>query len=120
MPRVLIVDDSELILQMLTMVVTSAGHHVETAADWAQAQARYAASAPDVVVTDLNLPDVGDPVAAFAQLGAAPVIVVSGRPQAELDGLVETGSVVGAVSKDAGLPGLARVLPDLIRAATGG
>ena len=114
MARVLIVDDSELILQMLSMVVSGAGHEVVTAVAWSDAVSAFQAQAPDVVVTDLNLPDQPDPLAALAELGAVPVIIVSGRPQAELDDLARQRGAAGAVSKDAGLPGLAAALPALL------
>jgi CheY-like chemotaxis protein len=113
MARVLIVDDSELILQMLAMVIAQAGHEVLTAETWDEAVVHYG-GCPDVVVTDLNLPDQADPVAAFHAMGPTPVIIVSGRPQAELDELASACGAAGAVSKDAGMMGMAAVLPDLI------
>lgn len=118
MARVLLVDDSELILQMLEMVVAQAGHTTVTAITWDAAEAAYAAEPPDLVITDLNLPDQNDPVGAFTAMGSAPVIIVSGRPQAELEGLAAERGAAGAVSKDAGMMGMAAVLPDLISGLT--
>lgn len=115
MAHVLIVEDSALVLQMLDMVVAGAGHTTSTAASWAEAEVAYPHA--DVVITDLNLPDQPDPLSRLAELGATPVIIVSGRPQRELDALAATHGV-RAVSKDAGMPGLAAALPDLIAALT--
>ena len=120
MARVLIVDDSELILQMLQMVVAQAGHEAVLATDWAAAEAAYDAGRPDLVVTDLNLPDVEDPIGSFLSKGDAPVVVVSGRPQAELDRLATERGAAGAISKDAGMMGMASALPDLIARLTRG
>lgn len=114
MAHVLLVDDSELIVQMLQMVVAQSGHEVVTALTWDDAVRSYQTTAPDVVITDLNLPDQADPVTAFKTLGDAPIIIVSGRPQAELDELAAACGAAGAVSKDAGMMGMAAVLPDLI------
>lgn len=119
MALVLIVDDSELILQMLEMVVGQAGHRVVAASTWRRAEELYAQERPDVVVTDLSLPDVTDPLASLAALGDAPVVVVSGRPQAELDEIAAARGAAGAVSKDNGLPGIASLLPPLIARVTG-
>ncbi len=114
MARVLIVDDSALIVQMLEMIVAQDGHEVVVAETWDAAVLHYEQQSPDVVITDLNLPDQADPIAAFLAMGSAPVIIVSGRPQAELDELAQTRGAAGAVSKDAGMPGMAALLPTLV------
>ena len=114
MARILIVDDSELILQMLQMVVAQAGHETVTADGYLTAETAYRSDPPDIVVTDLNLPDSDDPVGGFIALGSAPVIIVSGRPQAELDELAQNRGAAGAVSKDAGMMGMMATLPPLL------
>ena len=114
MARVLVVDDSELILQMLQMVVDQAGHETVIADCWAAGEAAYRSAPPDIVVTDLNLPDADDPVGGFIALGAAPVVIVSGRPQAELDELATERGAAGAVSKDAGMMGMMATLQPLL------
>lgn len=116
MARVLIIDDSELILQMLEMVVSGAGHVTTTVTGWAAAEAAYTASPPDVVITDLNLPEQPDPIAALQALGDTPIIIVSGRPQAELDRIAADRGAQGALSKDAGMMVMAGALPALIAA----
>lgn len=115
MAHILIIDDSALILQMVEMVVTGAGHTATTAETWTDAEAAYPAA--DLVVTDLNLPDQPDPLARLHALGTTPVIILSGRPQAELDQLAATHHA-RAVSKDAGFPGIAAALPDVIAELT--
>lgn len=114
MARVLIVDDSELILQMLEMVVVQAGHEVTAVSTWNDAVSAYESTPPDLVITDLNLPDQPDPVAALAAMGEIPVVIVSGRPQAELDAIVAARGLAGAVSKDAGMMGMSAALPPLV------
>lgn len=119
MATVLCIDDSELLLQMLQMVCAQAGHQAVVAADFTTARAAYSNQPPDVVVTDLNLPDCDDPVAALQELGDAPIVIVSGRPQAELDTLATERDVAGAISKDGGLGGLSDELGRLLDALVG-
>ncbi len=55
--RILIVDDSVTALTMAAVVVRSAGHEVDTAADGASALERASAHAFHLVLLDLELPD---------------------------------------------------------------
>jgi two-component system cell cycle response regulator len=56
--RVLLVDDSRLVRAMIAGYLSAAGYHVDEAADGASALAMLAAHAPDVVITDLNMPGI--------------------------------------------------------------
>jgi DNA-binding response OmpR family regulator len=114
MARILIIDDSELILQMLEMVCQQAGHETTTASSVDEARSAFERSPPDVVVTDLNLPGVSDSVGEIRSWGDVPVVIVSGRDQDELDEIAAERGAAGAVSKDAGLPGMTARLPDLL------
>lgn len=65
--RVLVVDDQRDMRQMLTAVLRSAGHAVESAADADEALARAGAFDPEVVVCDLTLgPPMDGPALARA------------------------------------------------------
>ncbi len=121
MARVLILEDSPLILQMLTMVCESAGHQVHTCESFARATEVAVSDEPppQVILSDLTLPDGpdGSLVAALQALPGwreVPVILISGRPQAELDRIAAETGAVGALSKDAGLPAISAALPGLI------
>ncbi len=123
--RVLIIDDSELILQMLTMVCQGAGYAVETLAAFPLVAQCLQRADFDVVITDLNLPDVpgNDTVAAlraFEVLAHTPIVIISGQPRSTLEAIATTRGAQGALSKDDGLPAIAQALPELIaRLATG-
>lgn len=54
--RILVVDDSRAVREALQMVLEMEGWEVETACDGRQALARIAASRPDLIVTDLQMP----------------------------------------------------------------
>lgn len=56
MTRVLAVDDSRTLRDMLVDCVSKAGHEVYTACDGAEALERLREHRPDIVITDLNMP----------------------------------------------------------------
>jgi two-component system KDP operon response regulator KdpE len=116
MSYVLILDDSELILQMLEMVCLSSGHDVRTASSFAAALEHVSRETPRVIVSDLNLPDLHtDPVTGFREAGCeSPVILISGRPQDEMDQVVRDTGAAAGLSKDLGMMGIAERLPGLL------
>jgi DNA-binding response OmpR family regulator len=57
-PRVLIVEDEEGLLEILELNFRSAGFRVFTAADGVTAWQRFEREQPDLLVLDLNLPQV--------------------------------------------------------------
>jgi two-component system, chemotaxis family, chemotaxis protein CheY len=56
MKRILAVDDSRTLREMLFDCLTGAGHEVFTARDGAEGLAALRAHRPDIVITDLNMP----------------------------------------------------------------
>ena len=54
--RILVVDDEEPIRKGLSRIVTRLGHEVEVAADAEEALQKALSHAPDLVITDLNMP----------------------------------------------------------------
>lgn len=122
-PLVLIIDDSELILQMLDMICQGAGYRTVTCDSFDQVDDVVANETPVVVVSDLNLPGLGerDPVAALraiTQLEAVPVIIVSGMDSDELDEIAERIGASAAISKDGGMPVVQSELPKLLAELT--
>ncbi|MCG9916702.1 MAG: response regulator [Phenylobacterium sp.] len=80
--RVLVVDDSAVIRILLDDVLSALGYEVQVAEDGVSALAMMAASRPDVVLTDLNMPQM-DGFALLAamrdlpDLATLPVVVIS-------------------------------------------
>lgn len=82
--RVLVVDDSEAVRQLIAVNLELEGIHVEQCADGAEALARIAASPPDLVTLDVRMPTLdgfetvrrlrSDPSTA-----RIPVVLVTGR-----------------------------------------
>jgi len=56
MARILLVDDDEALLDVLTMAFADAGHDVESAEDGLAALERIKRAAVDAIVTDVNMP----------------------------------------------------------------
>lgn len=78
--RVLVVDDNTAARELLGEALREAGHRVDTAPDARSALAAHAAHSPDVIVLDLNLPDldgleVARRIRALAAPGRGPRIV---------------------------------------------
>lgn len=121
---ILIIDDSDLILHMLTMIVEQAGYRSAACADLDAARDAIAREAPGVILSDLNLPGLNgqNPVQALRQFpGAAhaPIILISGLDAAELTQKARDLGADAAISKDAGLPAMAAELPALIQSLLG-
>lgn len=55
---VLVVDDNPLNANLARIVLSRAGHEVDTAAGAREALARIAARLPDVVMTDISMPEM--------------------------------------------------------------
>ena len=54
--KVLAIDDSRTIRELLRQVMEAAGFHFAAASDGVEGVARYAELRPDVVITDINMP----------------------------------------------------------------
>jgi CheY-like chemotaxis protein len=118
MKHLLIVDDSELVCDMLRMVCEANGDEVTTCTSFSDIIGCLDGKTPDWILSDLQLPDTDltSPVDAYRGLGLdAPVILISGRPQAELDKLAEEVGAYAALSKDLGIPGIALRLAQILR-----
>jgi CheY-like chemotaxis protein len=81
--RILIADDDALVRDSLAAVLASEGFIVDEAGNGSEAVARALAHAPDLVLLDLNMPQM-DGWTAFAKLDhvrpLVPVIVITARP----------------------------------------
>ena len=58
MARVLLIDDDPALLDMVALLLEDAGHTVETAADGREGWRRIGRRPPDLVVADVNMPQV--------------------------------------------------------------
>jgi DNA-binding response OmpR family regulator len=55
--KILVIDDDVLLLRMISRILAADGHEVLTASDGARAMAIYRHENPDVVITDIVMPN---------------------------------------------------------------
>ena len=105
--RVLIVDDSPLVLEMLRGALEAAGVAVDTANDLFELEVLRTATPPDVIVLDVQMPEAyGDDVAATLRGAygvAAAILLMSTIPEEELALRAQSAGADGWVSKRDGL-----------------
>jgi two-component system KDP operon response regulator KdpE len=79
--RILVVDDERQITRMLRASLQSSGYEVLVAANGAEAYARFEAERPDLIITDLAMPEMTglDLTRAVRRLAQTPIIVLSVR-----------------------------------------
>lgn len=105
-PKVLVLDDSDLALALAKSVLEAAGMIVDCAQDIASFEALRARTAPDVILVDVQMPEVfGDDLAGTLR-GAygvrVPILLFSSIDEPELARRAEEAEVDGYVSKQAG------------------
>lgn len=86
--RALIVDDDPMIVKLQSMILAKAGYEVDTAANGQEGLDRAVASAPDVVLLDVMMPDldgleVTRRLRSDPRTAAIPVVLVSARTGSE-------------------------------------
>ena len=119
MASIAIIEDSSLVIDMLTMVCEDNGHTVRSYQRFDDAADALTDDPPELIVTDLNLPDLsGDnSVTQLRQLDGladVPIVVISGRPREELEEIADDAGAQAALSKDDGMPAISSELPSLI------
>ena len=99
MTRVLVADDDPSVRRVLERALEREGYEVATASNGAEALEAVAAAPPDLVVTDINMPDV-DGIELLINLierGGIKVIAISGGGLFPKDELLADARLLGAV-----------------------
>jgi len=118
--KILIVDDERQITRVLRTSLQSHGYEVETASDGQEALKTYEHFQPDLVITDLSMPDMDgvELTKAIRRLGETPIIVLSVREQDATKVLALDSGADDYVTKPFSAPELlARVRVQLRRVA---
>jgi len=88
MPRVLVVDDNEDVLQIISKMLVGRGYEVRLAHDGPSALAAIDAECPDVILLDVMMPEMDgikvlDRIRTNPRYAAVPVIMVTAKTQDE-------------------------------------
>jgi len=113
--RVLIADDEAAVLEIMRETLASAGYDVSTARDGIEAIAAVSEFAPEVVLIDLNMPNMNGG-SALRELRARhpqlPVIAISGLSRSEIEAAAPEASTV--LEKPFGLAALLTAVGDVL------
>ena len=115
--RILLIDDSELTLQVERAYLESAGYEVRTLSSIDRLGAVLEAWSPDLVLTDVDMPVMDG--AELCRLIKAriqrlvPVVLFSSLPDRELEALAQRCGADGYLSKSSGLESLAQRVDEL-------
>ncbi len=117
MARVLVADDDHDQLRLFKLVLESAGHVLDVAADPAEMLRRLEQNTPHLLVMDLRFPDSRVGLALIRHIreqgSTLPVIVLSGWPE-ELYGQPEEAMVQLILVKPIGPAALLKAIADLL------
>ena len=114
--RILLVDDSPLTLELERDWLERDGYEVRAASTLADFDAMLRDWSPDVVLTDVKMPEVEGPELCRIikqRFEVVPVILFSTLPESQLAPLAEYCGADGYLSKSQGLGGLSKALHDV-------
>jgi len=103
--RVLVVDDSEIVLGKASEALVNGGYDVDTATSAVEADSfLYGAGRPDIVIMDVMMPQLdGDKKARLLKLDEKtkdiPILLLSSKGDDELGALVREASCEGYIRK---------------------
>jgi CheY-like chemotaxis protein len=107
MPRVLVIDDSPMLLELTTQALAAAGIEAAGAMDLASLDQRLAGPAFDLILVDVNMPEMfGDDVVEFLRTQKrtrAQLVLYSDLPAVELAKRAESAGADGYLPKSQGL-----------------
>ncbi len=117
-PRVLVIDDSPMTVQLLSQALAGAGLEVDTATDLAALDARLAEHTFDLVLVDVNMPEMyGDDVVEFLRASRqikARLFLYSDLPEVELSEKAAKAGADGYIAKSYGLEAAVEKIRDSV------
>ena len=117
--RILLLDDSAITLEMEKAVLEERGYTVATASNLLEFQQQVEKFAPEVILTDLMMPDISgkDIVRVLKQdfhTERIPIILFSSKPDEELAEIAEQAGADGYLSKSHGIEKLGDMVDELV------
>jgi CheY-like chemotaxis protein len=117
--KILLLDDSAITLEMERSVLEERGYEVVVAANLLEFQAALERFQPEVILTDLMMPDISgkDIVRVLKQdfhTERIPIILFSSKPDEELAEIAEQAGADGYLSKSHGIEKLGDMVDELV------
>ena len=117
--KILLLDDSTITLEMEKAVLEDRGYRVATAANLLEFQSQLDAFQPEIILTDLMMPDISgkDIVRVLKQdfhTEKIPIILFSSKPDDELGEIAEQAGADGFLSKSHGIEKLGDMVDEMV------
>jgi len=117
--KILLLDDSVITLEMEKAVLEERGYEVVVASNLMEFQAALDAFQPEVILTDLMMPDISgkDIVRVLKQdfhTERIPIVLFSSKPDEELAEIAEQAGADGYLSKSNGIEKLGDMVDELV------
>jgi CheY-like chemotaxis protein len=117
--KILLLDDSTITLEMEKAVLEDRGYEVAVAANLLDFQAELDRFQPEVILTDLMMPDISgkDIVRVLKQdfhTERIPIVLFSSKPDEELAEIAEQAGADGYLSKSHGIEKLGDMVDELV------
>ena len=117
--KILLLDDSAITLEMEQAVLEARGYEVAVASNLIEFQAALDAFQPEVILTDLMMPDISgkDIVRVLKQdfhTERIPIVLYSSRSDEELAVIAEQAGADGYLSKSHGIEQLGDMVDELV------
>jgi CheY-like chemotaxis protein len=117
--KILLLDDSVITLEMEKAVLEERGYDVAVASNLIEFQAALDAFQPEVILTDLMMPDISgkDIVRVLKQdfhTERIPIVLFSSKPDEELAEIAEQAGADGYLSKSNGIEKLGDMVDELV------
>jgi len=117
--RILLLDDSAITLEMEKAVLEERGYQVATASNLIEFQTLMENFGPDVILTDLMMPDISgkDIVRVLKQdfhTERIPIVLFSSKTDDELAPIAEQAGADGFLSKSHGIDKLGDMVDELV------
>jgi CheY-like chemotaxis protein len=117
--KILLLDDSVITLEMEKAVLEERGYVVAVASNLIEFQAALDAFQPEVILTDLMMPDISgkDIVRVLKQdfhTERIPIVLFSSKPDEELAEISEQAGADGFLSKSHGIEKLGDMVDELV------
>jgi len=117
--KILLLDDSTITLEMEKAVLEERGYQVATACNLVEFQQQIERFAPEVILTDLMMPDIAgnDLVRVLKQdfhTERIPIVLFSSKTDDELAEIAEQAGADGYLSKSHGIDKLGDMVDELV------